>query len=277
MTQKAFLLFLFVFLSSQNMSAQLGFSHEIGAIMGPVAFQSDYGVRSDFETNSGNTGFGVGLIHYINFAYRSDCNCYTKDTFFNDHFKLRNEISFNRTFLEHLGKWVDDDKNSATARRLRGMTAEANVLDIGSQIEFFPYSIRDFAAGGYSFAPFFSLGAHYNRFSPKSAQDNSQISQLEFQQTSNIDPDVSIGGVNGTRNNAIFLDDSSINESFSSWSIVWSVGTRYKLTPLSDLMLDLRWQYYFTDLADGLDHDAPSDKFNDWNVWLNFGYIYYLD
>ena len=41
----------------------------------------------------------------------------------------------------------------------------------------------------------------------------------------------------------------------------------------TDLMIDLRWQYYGTDLADGLDHNAPSDKFNDWNAWLNFGYI----
>ena len=79
------------------------------------------------------------------------------------------------------------------------------------------------------------------------------------------------------RDNAIFLDESSTNEAFSSWSIVWSIGTRYKLTPLSDLMIDLRWQYYFTDLADGLDHNAPSDKFNDWGAWLNFGYIYYIN
>jgi hypothetical protein len=277
MTQKAFLLLILVFFSTQSINAQLGFSHEIGAIMGPVAFQSDYGVRSDFETNSGNTGFGAGIVHYINFAYRADCNCYTRDKFFNDHFKIRNEISYSKTFLEHLGQWVDEEKTSAVARRLRGMTAEANVLDIGSELEFYPYSIRDFAAGGYKFAPFFSLGIHFNSFAPKSAQDNSQISQLEFQQTSNVDPNVSIGGVNGMENNAIFLDESSTNEGFSSWSLVWSIGTRYKLTPLSDLMINLRWQYYGTDLADGLDHNAPSDKFNDWNAWLNFGYIYYLD
>jgi hypothetical protein len=277
MNRNFFLLLVLVFFSTQTLKAQLGFSHEIGAIMGPVAFQSDYGVRNDFETNSGNTGFGVGIIHYINFAYRADCNCYTKDTFFNDHFKLRNEISYNKTYLEHLGEWAAPEKTSAISRRLRGMSAEANVLDLGTQIEFFPYSIRDFAAGGYSFAPFFSLGVHYNNFAPKSAQDNSQITQLEYDQTSNIDPSVEISGVAGMENNAIFLEDSSINEGFSSWSILWSVGTRYKLTPLSDLMVDLRWQYYFTDSADGLDHEAPSDKFNDWNIWFNFGYIYYLD
>jgi len=33
--------------------AQLSFSHEIGVIAGPVAFQSDYGERLDWYTNSG--------------------------------------------------------------------------------------------------------------------------------------------------------------------------------------------------------------------------------
>ena len=46
------LTFLFAFLLGLiNGYSQLGFSHEIGVIAGPVAFQSDYGVRNDFETN----------------------------------------------------------------------------------------------------------------------------------------------------------------------------------------------------------------------------------
>ena len=48
--------------------AQFGFSHEVGIIAGPVAFQSDYGERKDWDTNKGNTGIGVGIIHYINFS-----------------------------------------------------------------------------------------------------------------------------------------------------------------------------------------------------------------
>ena len=34
---------------SNNTNAQFGFSHEVGIIAGPVAFQSDYGERYDFE------------------------------------------------------------------------------------------------------------------------------------------------------------------------------------------------------------------------------------
>jgi len=60
--------------------------------------------------------------------------------------------------------------------------------------------------------------------------------------------------------------------------MVTSVGVRYKLGKLSDLMLDLRWQLYFSDWIDGFNHEIEEfNKFNDWLIWLNFGYIYYLD
>jgi hypothetical protein len=57
------------------MSAQFdGFSHEIGIIAGPVAFQFDHGERYDFSTNDGNIGIGIGLVHYLNFRFDSDYN-----------------------------------------------------------------------------------------------------------------------------------------------------------------------------------------------------------
>ena len=64
---KFILAFLFTLGISNQIHSQFGFSHELGVIVGPVAFQSDYGERHDFETNSGNTGFGIGIIHYLNF------------------------------------------------------------------------------------------------------------------------------------------------------------------------------------------------------------------
>ncbi len=247
-------------LSINNGYSQLGFSHEVGVIVGPVAFQSDFGVRKDFETNAGNTGIGIGIIHYINFSYRADCNCYSTDTYFNDHFKLRSEISWNKTKLNHFGKWVDDARTSENAERLRRQSGEANNLDIGMQLEYFPRSIRSFAAGGYSWAPFISLGAHYVTYSPKAWTTYGD------------------GNINNASNFYSFWEPGSINvKGGSTWSIVSSIGTRYKLTIMSDLMIDIRWQYYFTDLADGLDHQLPSNKANDWLVWLNFGYIYYLE
>jgi hypothetical protein len=251
-----------LFIGFVNQSnAQFGFSHEIGVIAGPVAFQSDYGERYDFSTNSGNTGYGIGLIHYLNFSYKAECNCYTPETYFNDHFKLRSELSYNKTQLQHFGKWVDPDRTSLTADQLRAMKGSTAVTNIGMQLEFFPYSIRDFTATIGSWAPFISLGGQFSFYKPTS------MSELGpgLEELLTVTPQKYI--------------DAFDRKGGTTWSVVSSVGTRYKLTPLSDLMIDLRWQYYFSNWVDGLNPDPniyKENRANDWNVWLNFGYIYYL-
>ena len=76
MAPKSIIAFCFLLFGISNVvTAQFGFSHEIGVIAGPVAFQSDYGERYDLSTNAGNTGYGIGLIHYMNFSYTAECNC----------------------------------------------------------------------------------------------------------------------------------------------------------------------------------------------------------
>ncbi|WP_274474782.1 THC0290_0291 family protein [Mangrovimonas aestuarii] len=252
---------------------QLGFSHEIGAIIGPVQFRADFGSRNDEETNFGNSGIGIGIIHYINFAYRADCNCYSTETYFNDHFKIRNEISWNYTVLDHHGTWIKPHRTSDNADRLRGHHGVAENFDIGTQLEYFPRSIRSFQAFSYRFAPFFSLGVHYTAFKPQASTD--YVRRPEFIDT--MGPN-DVGNINDPSNFYSYWEPGSINpEHGTTWSMVTSVGVRYKLTTLSDLMLDLRWQLYFDDWVDGLNHQLSYNKFNDWLVWLNFGYIYYLD
>lgn len=264
-TRILLVVFLFFAVAKQEINSQLGFSHEIGIIAGPLAFYSDYGQRFDFETNIGNVGFGIGLIHYINFSYRADCNCYTRDVYFNDHFKIRSEIDYHFTKFDHLGEWVDPDRTTPTADQLRAMKGSTSVFDIGAQLEYFPLSIRDFAAGAYKLAPFGSFGVHWVSFDP---EVHSQLGPL---------------------NTPITTPPKYFNafqqEGDSTWSIVMSAGVRYKLTPLSDLMLDARWQYYFSNWVEGLNPsfenngvvEVPENKANDWIFWLNFGYIYYLD
>jgi hypothetical protein len=257
----------------QSGFSQLGFSHEIGIISGPVALQSDFGERNSFETNSGNTGFGIGLVHYINFAYRADCNCYTTDNYFNDHFKLRSEISYNKTKLNHFGEWVKESRGSVEAQKLRGHSGESNNFDIGMQLEYFPLSIRAFQSFAPKFAPFISLGAHYVSFNPKVTTDYVSTNPFFPNDVGNVDDNNNFYSLWSQPG---FKDPIS-QDSGSTWSIVGSIGTRYKLNVLADLMIDLRWQRYFSDDIDGLNHDYKSNKNNDWLVWLNFGYIYYLD
>lgn len=258
-------LLFFLFLVKQSSFSQGGFSHEVGLITGPIVFYSDFGQRYDFETNTGNVGFGVGLIHYINFSYSSDCNCYTRDVYFNDHFKIRSEIDYHKTNLQHYGKWVAPDRTSLTADQLRAMDGSSTVIEVGSQLEYFPFSIRDFAAGQYKIAPFISLGAHWVNFDPE------------------------VYSTIGTLNNPSTTPDKYYNafqqEPASTWAVVGGVGIRYKLSPLSDLMLDSRWHFYFSDWVDGLNPTfenngtvpVPENKANEWIYWLNIGYIYYIN
>lgn len=267
--------FFCLFVMYQTAFSQLGFSHEIGVIAGPVEFRSDFGSRFDEATNLGNSGIGIGIIHYINFAYRADCNCYSTDTYFNDHFKLRNEISWNYTVLDHHGEWIQPDKVSVNADKLRAHHGVAENFDIGTQIEYFPRSIRSFQAFSYILAPYISLGIHYTQSSP---QGSTEYGDQNIFNGDNI--------YSYWYNDPRFLPPIPAGEQRqypidlkqrSNWSMVTSVGVRYKIGVLSDLLLDLRWQLYFSDWVDGFNHKLSYNKFNDWLVWLNFGYVYYLD
>jgi hypothetical protein len=250
--------FLLLFGLSNSLKAQFGFSHEIGAIIGPVAFQSDYGERNDFSTNMGNTGYGIGIIHYLNFSYKAECNCYTPETYFNDHFKLRSELSYNKTDLQHFGRWVEG--NSMGAQQLKAMRGSTAVTNIGMQLEFFPLSIREYTSTLGSFAPFISLGGQFSFYDPRAWSE--------------------LGPLNTPISTPIKYYNATTSQGGTVWSIVSSIGCRYKLTELSDLMVDLRWQYYFSNWVDGLNPDPTiytENKANDWNVWFNVGYIYYLN
>lgn len=264
---------LFVTLIKQSLQAQFGFSHEIGVITGPVAFQSDYGQRSDFSTNSGNVGFGIGIVHYLNFAYKADCNCYAKYSYFNDHFKVRNEINYHVTNFDHFGDEVGE--NSFGGVILDNHKGKSEVFEIGSQLEFFPLSIRDFTAGAYKFSPYASFGLHFVAYDPDAYTELGN---------GDIFSDVSTPFGDGPALLDVFNRGDGENNSGidrnpgNTWAVTWSVGTRYKLSILSDLLVDFRWHYYTSNWVDGFNPDPrPSNRADDWIFWLNVGYIYYLD
>ena len=264
---KQIIAFLLLFIGlSTKMSAQFdGFSHEVGVIAGPVAFQSDYGERYDFSTNAGNTGIGIGLVHYLNFRFDSDYN-YTSRSYFNDHFKVRTELSYVTSKLNHFGEYVAPNKTSLASQQLRAMSGSTSITNLGTQFEFFPLSIRDYSAVEGSFAPFVSLGAQLSYYSAKASSTLGALGTPATTFPKYLTP--SEGRPFGFS-----------NENATVWSLVSSVGTRYKLNESADLMVDLKFQYYFSNWVDGLNPNPDiykENKANDWLVWLNFGYIYYL-
>ena len=242
-------------------NSQARFSHEVGAFVGGVAFQSDFGQRYDFETNSGNVGYAVGLVHYLNFSYTEACpSCVgIRHTYIREHFKVRSEFSYNSTSLKHYGEWVNPVKTSLAANQLRAMKGFAKVMDLGMQIEYYPFNIEEFSNTNGSFGPFIALGGHYSSFK------NGTYSEL--------------GPLNLAYTTPVKYMNATSSTGGNTWSVVSSVGTRYKLSLLSDLFVELRWQYYFTDWVDGLKPDPAvytENWANDWNLWLNVGYIYYI-
>lgn len=247
---------LLLFFCPKESRAQLGISHEIGVLVGPASFFTDYGERWDIKSNINNAGLGIGLVHYMNFAYRADCNCYATDSFFSDHFKIRTELDYFRTNLEHHGP-VAEKKGTSGGKLLRGMHGQTQTFELGTHLEYYPLSIRDFRYFAYQFSPFISLGVHYVNFQPSAYSDFGPIDDPE-----NIFP--------------TFRDGIDL-EGGSTWSIAAIIGTRYRLNMSSDLAVEARWQYYDSDWIDGLNIEAPQNKFNDWLFWFNVGYIYYLD
>ena len=259
-----FLLILFGF--SFNSNAQFGgFSHEVGIITGPIAFQSDYGQRHDFSTNAGNTGVGIGIVHFLNFTYNSRYN-YTPKTFFNNHFKLRSELSYNKTKLEHFGKYVAPEKTSVGANQLRAMRGSTSITNLGMQLEFFPKNIRDYTATIGAFAPFLSLGGQFSYYGAEASSTFGVLGDPAITYPKYLTPTDGRPYGFSTESKGVF-------------SVVSSIGTRYKLNDSSDLMIDLRAQYFFSNWVDGLNPNPniyKENKANDWLLWLNVGYIYYL-
>jgi hypothetical protein len=242
--------------------AQFNLAHEIGVTIGPVAFQSDYGERHDFETNAGNTGYAVGLIHYINFSSKADRN-----TYFNEHFKVRSELSYSSTSFRHFGKWVDQGNNSIGKVQLRAMRGASKIMNLGIQGEFHPVKIHDFENTIGAFDPYASLGLAYSFYN---AEATSTLGPLGTSLTTipkYLTP--SDGRPNGFS-----------NESKTVLSVIAGIGTRYKLTTMSDLLVDMRFQYFTSDWVDGLNPNKQiytENKANDWMVWFNIGYIQYLE
>jgi len=253
-----------IMISSLRLSyAQLDFAHEVGVFAGPVAFQSDFGLDGDSKLTTSITGFSVGIMHYVNFSYKADCGCYARNTFFNNHFKLRSEISFNRSVLEHEGNF--ENETPEDQERLRAHTAEVQNIDLGVQLEFYFKNNREFSNAKFGFNPFISAGFHYVSFTPrvKTTYNNGDSEDpLNFY---------------SVWERASDGDDFLSSQSASTWSYVVNLGTRFKIARLSDLFVEVRYQQYFDDFMDGLNPNLPSNTKNDGLLWFNFGYIYYIN
>jgi hypothetical protein len=247
---------------SNNVFSQFGISHEIGVLAGPLEFRSDYGEKNDEKTNTRNVGYGFGILDYLSFSYHNN-----QGSYFNEHFRVRNEFSYSKTDLKHYGKWIDNNSNSIRAKQLRAMYGSTQLLNFGSQLEYSPFNIHDFERSYGAFGPYIGLGAQISYYTAKVASTLGELGNPITTFPKYLIP--SDGRPHGYS-----------NESKVVFSGVAAIGTRYKLTPISDLLFNIQIQYFNSDWVDGLNPNKELYKENTGNdsvVWVAFGYIYYLD
>lgn len=259
------LLFIVTNTSAQNWSKYGKSSHEIGFMSGSSHFTTDYGERFLFKSNvGGNVGLGFGIIHYLTFTdYRYRWNRQT--SYWAEHFRLRNEISFMSADLDHFGQYVDESQTSLEADKLRAMHGKSNVINVGTQLEWHIRNIEDFGSRRdpyMKFSPYISfgvLGVFYNPSLYSDLGDWKLNQSILYQKWA----------VPGTVN----------DEANFTLSLTGGIGTRMKVSEYADIFIESKWQYYFSDWVDGLNatDSSANNEFNDWNLFLHIGYIYYLN
>jgi hypothetical protein len=231
--------------------------HEVGVMAGPVSFRGDYGLRGDPETINNNIGFGFGLNHYLNFAYTDFISQYPRQ-----HFKVRSSLVYHSTSLKHYGAIADKDNQAGL--QLRSMFGEANVLEVGSGLEYYLMRIRDYERNSNTFTPYAGVGLNLVYYSPVAGttlEDGLGLPDTTFP-TFLAEPGEEPAYTNGS------------NVTFSA---NFQGGVKYRVSRNSDLIAELRWHYYYSDFIDGLRPIGEQNKYNDWMFWFTFGYIYTLE
>ena len=234
---------------------QLSISNEVGVLAGPASFFTDYGERWNVKNNLENAGFGVGLVHYMNFAFKPECSCLPTKLFFTKHFRIRSEIDYLTSKLDHYGPVAE--KNTMGGNQLRAMHGNTWLLEAGVSLEYHLFGIKEARDFAVLFAPYIGLGVHYVNYNPSAYSDLGPLDSPKV--------------LFNTFQDGLFL------ESGSTFSILGSAGVRYRLGRYNDLQLEARATYYNSDKIEGLDVQGPQNKFNDFVLWFNLGYIYYLD
>ena len=255
MKTKIFYLIVFSFcLNIYNANAQ-EFIQEMGISVGPVSFRGDYGEKQDSETNIGNSGIGISLTHFLNFAYGRSSGEY-----FGKHFKVRSQLTYQNTSLEHLGSYAEAENENA--EKLRAMTGTVSSFEATTGLQWFYKEIRDYERSINTFSPYASVGAGAVFSSP--SHESSRPGGINSPE--NIFPTFKPDGDN----------DPISNDSEIALAVNFQLGTQYRLRSNSDLFVELRLHFYSSDYVDGLSPIGDQNGADDSSAWLAVGYLYYF-
>lgn len=228
--------------------AQSRFEYEIGGFAGAVGIQSDYGLRDDLKALTRTTTIAAGAVNYIGAP--------SYGTYFFQHFKLRNEVSFCKVNYENTGQYVN--KKTVLANQLRAMYGSSTIVNSGFQLEFMPLNT-------FGDSPFLTPYIGVGTFLSVSMVEAKSYLGPNFGTDPSITPEKYLNAVkNGT---------------VVTGSFVFNIGTRIYQSDYSNLFVEFRTQFYFSDWVDGLNSDKriyTENKFNESMLWFNVGYNYLL-
>jgi len=240
-----------------NARSQTSLSHEVGANFGITSFQPDFGTSTEFASaNQSNIAFG--LSYYLKF-FGSQYNWRSGSSFFSEHFKLKFDFSYiNNTNINH-------DAIEGTGpnyEKLEAMKGQIKLYNAGLSFEYYILKLEDYSSfykSSGSINPFVSVGLGYSYSQPDIlVNDVSLKGQTEpYEQL-----------IPKWQEGAVHLDPENI------FSATAGAGVRFGLDML-DFSLEARYQYYFSDVIDGLNApDDPANKGNDSMVSVTAGIIY---
>ncbi len=269
------IILIFFFFSTVTSYSQLDISSEVGVMFGVTSFQTDFGERYDFPSaNAASMSFGV--MHYLRF-YGNQYNWRSGTSFFSDHFKLKTSFDYiKNTNIKH-----EVDFGIEKMKEMRG---DIKMYNIGSQLEFYFSSLENYStlfSDKKAFNPYLSVGVHFSFYDP---EVTSLLGSNDWRNYVIYDtPDRGVYDKwylhDVAANDPDSFDDldheqTIFNESGTAFGFSVGAGLRYSMQYF-DLVIDTRWQHFFSDKIDGLDASKdPGNKYNDTMVYVNLGIIY---
>lgn len=246
----------FVMLFSISIQSQISLSYEAGFNVGMASFQTDYGERGDFQSGfSGNMGVSTSATFYLNFFNRTGL-WNERYEWLTSHFKVKSEVSYMQAKLEHFGF----EGGTPETDQLKAMHGTSSIINTGITIEYHFLDLYNFNVNRQQMlSPYIGIGALATFSSPT----------FEFDAGDYV--------ANPSLLPPKYQDNAIFTEPETTGSMVFSAGTRIKATDRADIVIDSRWQYFFSNKIDALDPIDSSNKFNDWLYSLTVGYVYIIN
>ena len=224
--------------------------------VGYSVFQGDYGVKGDFTSTLGNSGFLIGGKAYFNILNYDNYNCYPCK---HVKFPLGYNIGYS---LLNFDK-VDFKNNSIESLKLKAFRGQIFESSLSFGFEYHIGDLNKFAFNTeyfyQNFDPYFGASIGGTAYVVKLKSDLG-----DYETNPGILPEAFKGGI--------------YDKPGAVGMLLLEAGLRYKISSSINLTLSSKWLYYFSDKVDGLvpNPDMVPNVHNDWQFSPAIGVVFLL-